>query len=292
MSLINMIAFGCLHGDSYFRNPESYDSFINKCSYSNFEKIQKYASVDFLTKRNFYAFEILAGYADLECLKYIVENFVFNFDLYLGLVSACKYGNYINFLYLFELVNPSIDQINKLLEKTVQGYSRVKYKQTQILDIYLHLLKLVENPNYNKLLELNTSALGSSFDIFTDLINKSTDVNLIKIFKSACLSNNIEKAEQIYASNKDLITEYVNLDQNLFINLCKRNKFNCVDLYCKINKNKNYSTSISAFTDAYGCYDSINYRIKDNSGNIVLQHICVEEKNPNKKIEEFDKFDY
>lgn len=292
MSLINMIAFGCLHGDSYFRNSASYDSFINNCSYSNFENIQKYASIDFLTKRNFYAFEILAGYADLECLKYIVDNFGSNLDLYLALVSTCKYGNYTNFLYLVKLVNPSAEQLNELLSKSVAGYLRVKYKHTQILDIYLHLLKLVENPNYNKLLELNTSALGSSFDIFTDLINKSTDVNLIKIFKSACLSNNIEKAEQIYASNKDLITEYVNLNQNLFINLCKRNKSNCVDLYCKINKNKNYSISISAFTDAYGCYDSINYRIKDNSGNIVLQYICAEEKNPNKRITEFDKFDY
>ncbi len=289
------MAYG-VQGDFYLHKRSDYEIFTNGCYYGNFETIKRYASIDFLTRSNSYAFEQLVGHADLESLKYIIKKFGSNLDLYLGLGWACKYGNYPNFIYLAGLKDLSQDQIDELLTKSVTGYSSVKYKQTQVFDIYLHLLKLVENPDYIKLLEANASSYFSSFDIFKDLINKCTQnqliLNPVQIFKTVCACDNVTKAEYIYLLNKDQITNFINTSQDFFIELCKNNRIMCSELVCKINKKLNYSVSVSDFVTGCGCYSELNYRIKDNLGNTLTQYICPNEEDPDDRIKEFDEDTY
>jgi len=280
MSLIKLLHYSP-QGEIYFQKYSDYEIFSNACWNNDFNNIKKYANKDFLTRCNFYAFKNLVAKADLDSLKYIIRIFGPNLNLYLGLVETCMCGNYQNFLYLLKLTKLSTTQLNELLEITVQGYEKVSYKQTQVFEIYYYLLKIVKTPNYNKLLESNASERMSSFEIFKDLFLKSTNINLIQIFKMSCMCDNISKANYIYLSNKDLITECVNSDQNFFIELCKKECIWCVELICKINEMKNYSTTVSEFVDEYGSYPKLNYRIKDNSGNIILQHV--------NQIQDFDQ---
>lgn len=288
-SLMKLVVMGIQ--PVYLQNQYTkYDIFIRACENNFQEKILNLANGEYLSNHNQYAFNIICQSCDLSIVSTIVEKYSKYLDLNLGLVNTCTHGNYQNFIYLLDRSALSDETLYKLITCTVCGYEEYKYKKTALEEIYNHLITLIKNPDYMHLLKSNANKPYSSFKIFKQLIKKVHNIKPIDIFTFVCLVDNVQKAKYLYTIYSNELNEYINFNFDFFIKLCDCECFKCVEFLCIINGKKNYCVKIThrVSGNGNGCYDVINYRVKDNNGNIIGQYINPDKQDPNEKLIDFD----
>ena len=281
-SLLQMVAMG-LH-ESYSVPVKSfYDRFCDECLDDDTNQIVHFATLDLLLRDNMKCYKIICYNCKTDTLSKIIFKYGSELNLSIGLAEACEYGNYENFLFLLKLVNPPEHILHELLKRTAKAWDQYRVyattKYTKVVEIFEHLIKMVHSPDYEKLLSINIKSC-SSFKLFTkileivDNLNISLDIN--KLFKIACLADNIRVVRFLFKKYPELV-EYINSNYDLFIESCNNEAFNSVAILAKVNDYKNYNYYISYIDDCYGTDERINYRVKDNEGNVVIEYIFPKE---------------
>lgn len=300
-SLAKLLACGPQGEGILYIEKDKYKILHEACIYENVNTIMNLANINFLTRDDSEIFKLICYNCKKETLEKVIDKFGTYLDLKLGLIEACLHGNYTNFIFLLEKINPQNVDLHELLEYSVKGYDEYRLiymlKITRIYEIFDHLVNMINNVSsidYEKLLYINVNTEYSSFTLFKKIfeivLNSNKEFNINELFKVACLSDSITHAKYLYEKYPNLI-EYINSNYGLFIKTCKRSRYSesfcCVKFLADINKRKNYSYYITLYKYSFPRKFLINYRVKNNKGNIITQHICPEIHNKHRE----DKWD-